>query len=214
MKQIIFTIILALCFGISVFAQTEKSLCPKIEVVGGGQVKPGEPMAFSANVTGGMSKQNLAYEWKVSQGIISSGQGTASITIDTTGLDDTNITAEVKIKGLYDNCVDSASEAGSVIQGIRCILPIDNFGKLPNDEVKARVDALYIALGNEPNAQAYIKNYGTEQEIAAREKQIRKAIIFLKRDASRIKMISGGENPNGGVWTKIWNVLPGTEINP
>lgn len=91
---------------------------------------------------------------------------------------------------------------------------IDEFGKLPADEVKARVDALYITLGNNPNAQGYIINYGTDKEVAAREKQIRDAISFRKYDPSRVTMVRGGANPNGaGVWTKFWIVPPGAD-NP
>src|SRR4051812_40414256 len=100
MKQIIFTMILALVFSISAFAQNTNSLCAKIEVTGGGVLQPGEGMNFTANVTGTTKNSTLEYEWKVSSGIIASGQGTFSITIDTTGLENTNVTAEVKIKGL------------------------------------------------------------------------------------------------------------------
>jgi hypothetical protein len=187
--------------------------CPSLSVSGGGQVKPGEPMSFTANVSGGTAS-DITYTWSVSQGTISSGQGTPSITVDTTGLSSTSITATVTIGGsLCAECPRNGSETGSVINNPQARL-IDEFGKLPDDEVKARVDALYVALGNEPDAQGYIINYGTDKEIAAREKQITKAINFLKKDASRITMVRGGANPNGaGVWTKFW-IVPAGAANP
>lgn len=215
MKQIIFALILALFFGFSAFAQNTNSLCAKIEVSGGGVVSPSDPMNFTANVTGLTKNSTLEYEWKVSAGTIASGQGTPLITVDTTGLArDTNITAEVRIKGLYDNCANTASEVGSVISNKPvCGMPLDNFGKLSNNDVKARIDALYIALKNEENAQGYIINYGTDEEVAAREKQIQKAIDFLKYDANHVLIVRGGENPMGkGVWTKAWIVPPGAEF--
>lgn len=212
MKQIIFISILTLFFSFSVFAQNTNSLCAKIQVVGGGVIQPGESMNFTANVTGTTKNSTLEYEWKVSSGKIASGQGTSSIIIDTTGLEDINITAEVKIKGFYDNCVSAASETGSVAPKlIGCAF--DQFGKKLTNEVKARIQNLYVELGNNLNSQGYIINYGTDEEMANREKQIQKAISFLKFDANRVTIVRGGENRNGaGVWTIVWIVPPGAEF--
>jgi len=213
MKQIIFTTILALVFSTSAFAQNTNSLCAKIEVIGGNMVNAGEPMSFSAKVTGTTKNSTLEYEWKVSSGIISSGQGTSSIMVDTTGLAGTNITAEVKIKGLYDNCANTASEVSSVDRGLVCDRPFDEYGKLPINEVKARIQNLYVELGNSLNYQGYIINYGTDEEIANREKQIQKAINFLKFDANRLTIVRGGENPyEAGVLTRAWIVPPGAKF--
>ena len=91
----------------------------------------------------------------------------------------------------------------------------DTFGPLPDDEVKARIQNLYVELGNNPQAQGYIINYGTDKEIANRERQIRKAITFLKLDPSRVTLVRGGANPSGetGVFTRVWIVPPGAD-NP
>ena len=212
MKQIIFATILGLGFGLSVFAQSENSSCPKIEINGGGVVRPGEPMTFIVKLENEAKFPRIEYEWTVSNGTISGGQASPVITVDTTSLE-TNITATVKIKGLPENCADTASETGNV-SPIKDIFPIDEFGKLPNDEVKARMDALFVSLGNEPNGQGYILNYGTDEEVAVREKQIQKAINYRKYDASRVTVVRCGANPNGaGVWTKVWIVPPGAD-NP
>lgn len=215
MKQIIFTLTLALVFSISAFAQNDKLGCGTIQITGGGMVRPGDPISFTANVTGVTKDLTFKYEWKTSAGTISSGQETPSITIDTTGLaGGTNVTAEVRIKGLYDNCVDTASEVGGIISQPVCRCIIDEFGKLSNNEVKARIQALFVALENEPTAQGYIINYGTDEEIGVREKQIQKAIIFLELDANHLTVVRGGENPRGerGVWTKAWIVPTGAQF--
>lgn len=207
MKQILFTIVSVLVLSISAFAQTEKMPCPTIKVVGGGVVKPGESMSFSVKVDDDAKDLKLEYEWTVSQGTISGGQGTASITVDTTELSAQNVTAEVKIKGLSENCANNSSETGSVDQEPPVEL-LDEYGNLPDNEVKARVDSLFFYLRDLPTYYGYIINYGTDKEIANRERQIRRAIDFRKYDASRIKMIRGGANPTRGVWTKVWTFPP------
>jgi hypothetical protein len=212
MKQLFFAFILALLYCFSIFGQTQNQLCAKTEGTGG-VVEAGTPMKFVATVSGKTDGLILEYEWKVSAGTIASGQGTCSIIVDTTGLaGGTNITAEVKVKGLPENCPNTASETGSIALQIENEA-FDRFGKLSNDEMKARIQNLYIELGNNPNSQGYIINYGTEQEISARERQIQNAIRFLKLDANRITFIRGGENPwrEKASWTIVWIVPPGAK---
>jgi hypothetical protein len=189
--------------------------CVNLGVSGGGVVNPGDNMYFTANASGGTCA-DLNYSWSVSNGRITSGQGTASITVETTNaMEGQNVTATVQISGscLCPTCNTTASETGSVTTRPK-FSEFDNFGKLPDDDVKARIDNLYIYLGNNPNHQGYIINYGTDREIAAREKQIQKAISFRNYDASRLTIVRGGPNPNGaGVWTKVFTVPPGAD-NP
>lgn len=175
MKQIVFALTLITIFSFSAFAQN--SSCAKIEVTGGGVILSGEPMEFSVKVTGLTKTSILEYERKVSAGTISSGQGTPSITVHTKGLEDQNVTAEVKVNGLYDDCVNTASETGSVTRIIGC--PLDTYGKLTFADVKARIQNLYVELGNNPDSQGYIINYGTDEEVIVRERQILKAIKYL-----------------------------------
>ena len=89
---------------------------------------------------------------------------------------------------------------------------IDEFGPLPNDEVRGRIDNLFVTLSNNPDAQGYIINYGTDREIAAREKLIQNHINFRKYDRSRVTMVRGG-NPDGVQNTKVYTVPPGAD-NP
>jgi PKD-like domain len=207
MKQIIFASILFLFFSFSGFAQNENSLCPKIEVVGGGVVNTGDSMTFTVNVSDETKNLILEYEWKVSSGTIANGQGTPSITVNTTGLSGQNIEAAVKVKGLSANCANTASEKGEV-HTTGDPRQLDEFGKISTGGVKARIDALFIELGSNPKAQGYIINYGTNKEIIFREKQIQKVITFRKYDANRVKLMRGGKNPNQkGVLTKVWIVL-------
>jgi hypothetical protein len=209
MKQIFFTTILALIFSFSVLGQAENQLCAKTPGTAG-VVEAGTPMKFVATLSGKTDNLTLAYEWKVSAGTIMSGQGTCSITVNTTGLTGgTNITAEVTVKGLPECCPNTASETGSIMSKPERER-FDEFGKLPNDEVKARIQNMYVELGNNPNAQGYVINYGTEKEIAARERQIQEAIRFLKLDGNRLTMIRGGAN-SFGTRSIIWIIPPGAK---
>ena len=211
MKQIFFAFILALFFCLSIFGQAQ--ICPKTEE-SGGIVEAGTPMKFSVNVSGNIENLTLGYEWTVSAGTIMSGQGTCSIMVDTTGLaNGTNITAEVKVKGLAECCPNTVSKTGSVIVPQFWGDSIDSFGKLPNDEVRARMDALFVALGNNPNAQGYLISYGPDKEITAREKLIKSHVAMRKYDASRIIFVRCGENPyrESEVRTVAWIVPPGAK---
>ena len=55
-------------------------------------------------------KDKPVYDWQVSAGKILRGQGTDSIEVDTTGLNlYSDLTAQVKVSGLYESCENTAS---------------------------------------------------------------------------------------------------------
>ncbi|CAN5220476.1 hypothetical protein BH20ACI1_BH20ACI1_15350 [soil metagenome] len=174
-------------------------VCPTISISGPSSVtRAGDTMTFTANVSGGsQDDSDVTYTWSVSQGEIISGQGTPVITVQTDGsMAGENVTATVEIGGLCD-CTDNRRSEVAGIAGPQEAPEIDRFGPLVNDDVKARVDNFYIQLANDPSAQGYIINYGTARQIAAREKQIRDAIRFLRRDPSRVTFVRGGDRGNG-----------------
>jgi hypothetical protein len=185
--------------------------CPSLTVTGpAGITAPGGTMTFVANVSGGSQDQVVTYNWTVSAGSITSGQGTPSITVavppDMSG---GNITATVDLGGLPAacNCPHNASETAGVSTP-ETYHEVDTFGPLSNDDVKARVQNFYVQLANNPNSQGYIINYGTPAQIAARRRQITKAIDFLKLDPSRITFVDGP--PKGAqVETHFYLVPPG-----
>ncbi len=88
---------------------------------------------------------------------------------------------------------------------------IDEFETATNGYVKMKMDYFYTELGNNPSAQGIIFNYGTDREIAIREKQIRVSIQWRKFDAARITFVRGGFRET--VKTEFWMVPPGAE-NP
>jgi len=85
---------------------------------------------------------------------------------------------------------------------------VDEFGKLSNDDLKARLDGFFNQLGATPNAQGYIINYGTPAEIKARRAAIIKAATFLKKDMGRVTFVDGPDNGTG-INTKLFIVPAG-----
>jgi hypothetical protein len=190
---------------------TQACDCGTLDVTGPtGVTSPGDSITFTANVTGGAT---VTYDWTVSAGTIESGQGTPTITVSTTPeMANSNVTATVNLGGTDPacNCKTTDSETAGIAGGPEP-RQVDEFGKQVDDEVKARIDAFYIELNNDPNAKGYIVNYGTDKEIAKREAQIKKAIRFRKYDESRITMVSGGDT-GAGVNTKLYVVPAGADV--
>ncbi len=187
--------------------------CASISVTGpAGITQPGDSMTFTANASGG-SASNLTYNWSVSAGTITSGQGTPSITVATTReMAGGNVTATVDIGGqCAASCPTGASESGGIAPLPEPVL-VDEFGKLANDDVRSRLDAFFAELSNNPNNQGYIINYGTDKDVAAREKLITNHIAFRNFDRSRITLVRGGDT-GAGINTKLWRVPPGA-TNP
>ncbi len=181
--------------------------CPTLDVTGpAGVVNAGETMTFTANVSGGSASPT--YNWSVSGGTITEGQGTPVIRVATTSeMAGSTVTATVDIGGLCDECDKTASASAQIPDEIKAI-NVDEFGPLANDDVKARVQNLYIELNNNPSAQGYIINYGSAKDIAKREKVINDAIRFLKLDASRVTLVRGSDQ-GGGIRTVFWVVPAG-----
>ncbi len=180
-------------------------VCADINITGpAGLVRAGDTMTFTANVSGG----NVAtYNWSVDNGEIISGQGTNTITVQTTATMTGNVTATLDTTGDCPECARTVTGIGS-IETLPEAQLIDTINAASNDDIKARFDALRIALSNDPAAQGYIINYGTARQIATRERQIRTAISFLRIDPSRVTIVRGGDRGTG-IETQVFVVPAG-----
>lgn len=187
--------------------------CPTIAVYGpAGIVQPGDLATFTLRIDDSQKFGRLEYEWTVEGGELVEGQGTGKIQVRYSDLY-TKLTASIRIKGFPDVCTNTAAE----LYQIGCILPvtllIDEFGRLANGALETRLKKFYVELANNPNNQGYIIVYGTENEMAARERFIVKSVNFRNFDRSRITIVRGGTHPSGKVYTKLYRVPPGAE-NP
>jgi hypothetical protein len=84
--------------------------CPTISVTcpeaGRGE---NTPIRFKANVIDGKPRSEVSYNWSVSKGRISQGQGTAMIEVDVAAEDLEGLTATVEINGFEPDCNRVAS---------------------------------------------------------------------------------------------------------
>lgn len=155
MKNLILTVIFIFCFSIFAFAQVNLP-CPKIEVHGPSSlVNAGETITFSANVDGKTPDSNLEFEWTVSAGTIIDQQGKPEIRVMTTEeMAGSNLTATVKVKGIFENCNNEASEI-AVIESLLevCLFPYE---KMSLEEELGRFDNLLFTLQNNPGARTHI----------------------------------------------------------
>ena len=79
-------------------------VCPTVAVSCPDSVMDGSPVTISATVTTPGTPPVSTYNWSVSAGTITSGQGTTSITVSTAGLGGGSVTATVDVTGLDPSC--------------------------------------------------------------------------------------------------------------
>lgn len=81
--------------------------------------------------------------------------------------------------------------------------------KISNNLLKEKVKNFYTELKKDSDSQGYIINYGTDKEIAKREKQIKDSMNFRDDDAPRITFVRGGNESK--LKTVFWIVPAGAE---
>lgn len=191
-----------------------KPPCPTVSVSCPSDVDQGSPITFSSS-----SADNVTYNWSVSAGTISSGQGTSSITVNTEGLGGQTVTATVELGGLDPSC----SRTASCTTGIRAPVPpavkFDEYGDIRFNDEKARLDNYAIQLQNQPGAQGYIIGYGTcsgdglcsHTSCIVAQMRIERAKDYLVNtrgiDAGRIVTVDGGCRADVAV--ELWVVPTG-----
>src|SRR5258707_1763263 len=128
-------------------------------------VNDGDLITFTSDVAYA-GPEALNYAWTVtpSEARIVSGAGTATITVDSTGLGSLQVTAKLLVDdGSGDAmCRQHAQASTSVVPKkppeVEC-KPFDQFPSVAFDDDKARFDNLAIELQNAPDSQSYIIIY-------------------------------------------------------
>jgi len=210
-----------LSLSMSVPSQSPKTECPTITVdCPTSCYKSGHPFTVTANVTGVDPKLSLSYEWSVTNGTITSGQGTPSINV--TLADECQlITATVEVKGLDASCQNTASCSSAT----DCCWPLvsrrfDKYGDLAFVDEKKRLDYFAEQLKNEPESQGYILVYGKRGAPAGEAKtRATRAKDYLVTklgiDEKRLATIDGGEHERLAVelWITPQGGRPPSPIN-
>jgi hypothetical protein len=177
-------------------AAAPRARCPRVVVSCSDTVTHGEPATFTASVENAPADAKLTYNWDVSAGTITSGQGTSSITVDTTGLSGLTVTATVEVGGLPESCPRSTSCTSAVPQFIFHD-KVDEYGNIKFEDEKARLDNYAIELQNDPEFVGYIVGYGGRRsrrgEASRRTERAKRYIVTVRGiDASRLVTIDGG----------------------
>src|SRR5439155_26030695 len=107
-----------------------KLVCPTINVTCPSEVDEGGSITFTANFTQGTPEVTPTYNWTVSAGTITSGQGTSSITVSTNNLGGQTVTATVEVGGLDPSCGRTASCSAAVKAPPQKPRKFDEYGSL------------------------------------------------------------------------------------
>ncbi|MCU0239358.1 MAG: hypothetical protein MUC29_07940 [Pyrinomonadaceae bacterium] len=166
----------------------------------------------------------LNYAWKVSpsNARITSGLGTNSITVDTTGLGGQTIVAELEVTdGMFDATCRQRVVAETKIPKIeeKIITPIrcDEFISRSFDDDKARFDNCVISLQNAPGSQLYIFVYqGTGKNAPKADRLVRRTLDYLVKSRGvppqSIQIVQAGSSNLTGY--EMWIVPPGVRELP
>jgi hypothetical protein len=213
MKQLIGSVILILAFSLVSFAQTTESPCPKINLVGPQSLLSiDESVKFKVESSTELEKYKIQYNWTISSGKITRGQGTPEIEF-TAGIEDeaSNIIVTVKLIGLPESCASSISDTFPVAPV--CRLAFDSFGKLDKEDLYGRLDNFFVALRNDPGAQGFfileLDKNETKTKRLRTLNEISRHLKFRRFDRTRfIFLISEGEAES----TILHIVPPGAKL--
>jgi hypothetical protein len=170
--------------------------CPTISVSCPSDWKDGEPLTFTATVSGGNPGVTATYDWVVSAGRIIDGQGSPSIRVDMTGFGGQSPTGTVTVSGFDLACPAAASCSLIIERNAPQSSRFDSYGAIGRKAEIARLNGFAIELKNQPGAQGYLLVYGGRwgrtgkaQKVATRSVQYLKARGI---DAGRIVSVDAG----------------------
>jgi hypothetical protein len=212
------------CICLSYVETTVKKNCPyDVRVDGPDKVTEGDLITFAAfNSVAGVATP-LNYRWRVfpETAKITSGQGTSAITVDTTGLGNQTVRAELDVwDDVYADKCRQKNQATTEIEPIpepepRKPFMCDEFETRAFDDDKARFDNCVIQMNNIPDSQLYVIIYpGTDKISTTRntfEKLSKRTLDYFVRtrgvDPRRIQIVRWGSRPR--TTYQIWIVPPG-----
>jgi len=203
--------------------------CPyTFRVEGPDRIQEGDLVTFAA-INSGTSPIPIKYAWRVSNGRVTSGLGTPTITVDSTGLGGKTIQAELDVNDdVYDNKCRQLIQVPTEVTKLPPPPPIeqvkpfrcDEFESKSADEDKARYDNCVIQAQNTPDAQLYVIIYpGTDRLSTTRntyDRVSKRALDYMVKtrgfDPRRISIVKGG--PRVKTTVELWIVPPGAAPPP
>jgi hypothetical protein len=131
-------------------------VCPNVTVSCPERGTEDAPVTFTATLSGGSPNITPTYNWTITAGRITSGQGTPSITVETKGTGGQSIRANLEIGGFGMRCPASCETAIQIVTRAR---KFDEYYDIARNDEKARLDNYAIQLQSEPGSQGYIIVY-------------------------------------------------------
>ncbi len=211
------------CICLKIVRETTTKACPyRFTLDGPSRINEGDLVTFAA-INQGTAPVPIKFAWRVSNGRVTSGLGTPSITVDSTGIGGSTINAELDVNDdVYDNrCRQVISVPTDVVripvEEPKVPLPFrcDEFAATVPDDAKARFDTCVIQAQNTPDAQIYVIIYpGTDRVSTGRNSYDRLSKFTLDYmvknrgfDPRRIQIVRGSNRARSTY--EIWIVPPG-----
>lgn len=190
----------------TVLVKCAPPVCPSILISCPDRITPNQPLTFSASVAGGSVNIARVYNWTVSAGKIISGEGTSTITVDTTGLAGQSVRATLTMGG-YNTLNCTATCVTQIPPELPACRKFDEFPAIALNDVKARLDNYAIELQNDPSSTAYVIVYpGQHGKPGEVQKQITRSVDYLANsrgiDKRRIITIIGPTR--GDLMVELW----------
>jgi hypothetical protein len=209
------------CVCLKTVSEEIRTPCPyNISVTGPDKVSEGDLITFAVLGANGTA---LNYLWNVtpSAARVTSGDGTASITVNTSDLGNQTVTAEVDVSdGTYDAQCRQRKSVNTFVERPKPIetpLPykFDEWDAKAFDDDKARFDNLAIELQNKPDSQGYIIMYQGTDRASTRsltvDKLSKRALNYLVQTRqvppNRLQFVNWGTR--GHTYYEVWVVPPG-----
>jgi hypothetical protein len=155
-------------------------------------------------------KAESSFSWRVSAGTIIEGQGTKSIKVDVHGI--RSLRVGVLADGVSNECPRATFDVFDI--GKRPLL-LDEFGGLPTSDLRARLDAFFQAVSENPTFAGYMILYGKRKAPSSIDSSIRLVsnhIRFRNFPNHRVKIVKGGYREDGGM--ELWLLPPGVAPPP
>ena len=184
--------------------------CPTVSVTCPDIVTENAPVTFTATISGGAPGKTPSYNWTVSAGRIISGQGTPSISVDTTGLAGQTIRASLEVGGYGMSCPATCATSIPIMNKPR---KFDEYYDIARNDEKARLDNYAIQLQSEPGSQAYVIVYPSRRarpnDAQTRSQRISDYLVNSRGiDSHRIVITIGQQREDWLV--ELWVVPEGT----
>lgn len=210
------------CICLKTITTENKRDCPyNVQVDGPESAVDGDLVTFVARSLTSANPANYVWTISPSAARITSGLGTSSITVDTTGIGGQTVTAELDVSdGSPDDAICRQHNSfPTPVKPITVNTPpppvrFDEFVSRSNDDDKARFDNLAIELQNHPDYQGYIILYqGTEKKSRNADALGKLAMNYLVNvrgiPPQRIVITKWGTQPQTKY--EIWLIPPGAQ---